>query len=391
MKTFMKKVMFLSLMLALTFTLAACTSKNKYYFYPNNLVSAFTSENYVDFWVWGENDKTKYEDLVTEMNNELLSLDNKFNIQDRGDGVVTDLMKVNNNSGIAPVKVDQEVIKVIKLAIEVSEETLIDGKAVYDVTISPVWKLWDFPNKTYSFIMDNRNEPPLQTDIDDVLPLVDYKKIEINEEESTVYLPVAGMGIDLGSIVKGYAADKMRDILVKYGITKAVINIGRNILLLGSSYDKDNDYQDKPFDVKIVTPYVSEFDPEEVRTFGYLKVTDETIVTSGTYEKYIKDTNGDEYHHILDPRTGFPFDNGVVSISVITKESIKGDAYSTALFSLGLEKGMELVNSIDGLETVWVVKNGYKYDVYISSGLEGNFEFNQNVEGLDYVYKGVYK
>ncbi|HOH18342.1 MAG TPA: FAD:protein FMN transferase, partial [Bacilli bacterium] len=96
------------------------------------------------------------------------------------------------------------------------------------------------------------------------------------------------------------------------------------------------------------------------------------------------------YHHILDPRTGFPINNGVISVTVICQESIVGDGFSTSLFTLGLEKGMEVVNALDYLEAVWVVEQGQKKAVYISKGLKDIFVFNEAVATLGYVYQGVY-
>ena len=393
MKIFTRKFGLVLVLTAVMMFLASCNSNDRYYKYSINLDPTFQSPNSVDFWVWNEDDKTKFEGLVIELNDELKRLDNIFNIQDRGDGVITDLMKVNSNAGIAPVLVDREIIDVLNMAIEVSDETLLDGVAVYDVTIAPVWQLWDFPNKSFVPMEGNYYDPPSKAKIEELLPLVDYNLIQIDEEASTVFLPIKGMGIDLGSIVKGYAADKLKTILINHGIKKAVIDVGRNILLLGNYFDRLDGFIDIPFSASIITPYVSIFHPkyDEIGTFGNLKIDDNTLVTSGSYEKYIKDEDDNEYHHILDPRTGYPFNHNVISISVVTEESIKGDAYSTALFSLGLEKGMELVESKEGLDAIWVVKNEDKYEVYISSGLEGNFEFNSKVEERDFVYKGVYK
>ncbi|HHX00153.1 MAG TPA: FAD:protein FMN transferase [Acholeplasmataceae bacterium] len=392
MKTFFRKVSLVVVIIA-GLLLSACTKASPYVRYSESLVSAFTTINRVDFWSEGKlTDKEKTE-LMTELNNTLRDLDKKFNIQDRGDGVITDLMKVNNNSGIAPVEVDEEVITVLKLAIEVAEKTEVDGVALYDVTIAPIWQLWDFANKTYVPMIGNFAEVPSREDIEDLLPLVDYKKVKIDEENKTIFLEEEGMALDLGSIVKGYAADKLRNVFIKYNIPKAVIDVGRNILVHGSFFDRDNDYQDIPFPASIVTPYVSSFDPnyDKIGFIGDLEIADKTLVTSGIYEKYIRDKAGNDYHHILDPRTGYPFDNEVVSISVITDESIKGDAYSTALLSLGLERGMALVEENMYLDTVWVVRNEDIYEVYISSGLEGNFVFNTNLEEFNYVYKGVYQ
>ncbi len=370
--------------------------KDKYEHHEFTLYSAFTSPNSVQIWALNETDETKFADLVTTMNKTLKDLDRKFNVQDRKDGVVTDLMRINQNAGISPVEVDQEVIDVIKLAIEIGEETIVNGVALYDVTISPVWQLWDFPNKPAK---NDLGFPvfydiPTQEEIDEVLQLVDYKKIIINEEYKTVFLPLEGMGIDLGSIVKGYAADKLKTNVLDYGIEKAIIDVGRNILLVGSFHDSEDITKAVPFKVGIATPYY-DFSSDETKgkksTFASFGSSDKTLVTSGSYEKYIMSKKGKEYHHILDPRTGYPFDNNVVSISVITDESIKGDGYSTALFSLGLKKGMELIKQKGNIEAVWVVKNGSFYDVYITEGLEESFIFNELVTSIGFRYKGVYR
>lgn len=381
---YIKKITGFALVFIMLLTLSACGSYARYQY---NLVGAFQTVSQVVFWEKKIfHTENAYDKVIQKLNDELTALDNKFNIQDRGDGIVTDLMKINNNAGIAPVIVDKEVIDVIKLAIEVVEETVVDGVALYDITIAPIWNLWDFPGKTYNQVLTY--DPPTEEQIQGLLELVNYKEIVINEEESTVFLKKKGMGIDLGSIVKGYAADKLKDILVEEGIKKAYVDIGRNILLIGSGMDEDTN--DAPFPVRVATPYISFLD-EKLKWFCELQLIDVTVVTSGTYEKYFKDDDGNEYHHLIDPRTGYPFANKVVSISVITKESIKGDAYSTALFSLGLEKGMKLVNSKENLDAVWVIKNNENYEVYISEGLEGKFELIESVKELNFVYKGVYK
>lgn len=392
MKMFWKKVLVVLVIIAGTL-LSACTKPTVYERHSVNLVGAFETINRVDFWSNGKLDKEEKKKIVDELNQTLTDLDKKFNVVDRGDGVLTDLMKVNINAGKQPVKVDDEIIFVLKKAIEVSNLTIVEGRALYDPTIAPVWQLWDFVNNLYVPFIDNRAKIPTQEEIESLLPLVDYSKITIDDEEKTVYLSKEGMSIDLGSIVKGYAADKLKTVFEKYGIEKAVIDVGRNILVHGSFFDAKNDYKDIPFLASIVTPFVSIFDPDydEVSYIGELLIADKTLVTSGTYEKYIKDYEGNDYHHILDPRTGYPFDNNVVSVSILTDESIKGDAYSTALLSLGLEKGMELVNKTPNLDAVWVVKNGDNYEVYISSGLDGNFEFNSKLQSRNYVYKGVYQ
>lgn len=384
----MKKIFIITILITSIFSLTACSSQKKYIKYSIQLEDAFNTVNSVDVFTLGTRSQKELLQLAKELDNTLINLDMLFNVQDRHDGKTTQLMKVNQMSGIEPVSVDEEVISVIKKAIEMSEKSLIDKVALFDPTIAPVWDLWNFIDNQYNPLFDNRSIIPKIEDINNALLLVDYKKIIIDDVKNTVFLPVSGMKIDLGAVVKGYAADKIKNHLIEKGYHKAVIDIGRNILTLGSYFDKE--LNDKPWNIAIQTPYVFDSEDENVY-FGTLKVTDMTLVTSGVYEKYILDEEGNKYHHILDPRTGLPFDNRVVSITVVTKKSIDGDAYSTTLFSLGLEKGMELINSTEGLDAVWVIDNNGINEVYISSGLEDNFQFNSSVENINYIYKGVYK
>lgn len=388
---FMKRSFLFLISIFLLSGLYACGNE-KYLVTTIPLENAFRVENMVKIF-----HKQKYEmnylvKLQEELNATLNELDNKFNVQDRGDGIVTDLMKINNNSGIKPVEVDQEVIDVIKIAIEMSEETKVNDVALFDVTIAPVWDLWDFPNKGFNEMDNNYFSPPKNEIIQTKLELVDYRLIKIDEDKNTVFLEKAGMKIDLGAIVKGYAADKLRDVLISHNIEKAIIDVGRNILALGNFYNPDT-LEDADWSILIITPNISAFDPDykNVSWLGELKYGEATFVTSGTYERYIKDYDEKEYHHILDPRTGYPFDNKVVSITIITDKSIMGDALSTSLFSLGLEKGMEYVNANSGIETIWVIKENENYEVYISSGLENNFVMNEKLNERNFVYKGVYK
>ena len=215
---------------------------------------------------------------------------------------------------------------------------------------------------------------------------MDYRKVVIDEVEKTVFLQIEGMKLDLGGIVKGYVADCLRTYLQQQGFYDAVIDIGKNIILMGK-------YQGKGWKTSLQTPYIERYSysqEEQMYYYGRLYLSDKTIVTSGVYEKYIMDKDQKEYHHILDPRTGFPFDNSVISVSVITDSSIDADGYSTTLLALGLEKGMELVNQTENLEVIYVIRNNDKYQVYISKGLLDQFEFNENVRSLGYEYKGVF-
>lgn len=313
----------------------------------------------------------------------LNDIDKVFNVQKRNDNYITEAMKINNAAGINPVKVSDNLIMVLKRAIYFSELSTVDGRALFDITIAPVWDRWNFIDNYYSFYNPITIDVP--TDLDKYLDLVDYKSIKIDDENKTVFLENENMKIDFGGIAKGYAADEIRSYLLDKNIKDAVIDVGKNIIVMGL-------YQNKEWTVSLQTPFYNELEhekEEKLYYYGKINLSDLSIVTSGTYEKYVMDNNGIMYHHILDPKTGFPIDNGVVSISVITNVSTDADGYSTTLFSLGLEKGMEIVNKTEGLEAIYVVKDNNNFQIYISKGLKNNFQFNEKVESLGFTYKGV--
>lgn len=324
----------------------------------------------------------KKNEIYNGVSNILNDIDDTFNIQTLR-GEETALMKINKNAGIAPVEVNAEVIQVLKVAIEIANDSVVDDTALFDPTIGVLWNLWNFVELAYSFPNFTIASIPEADDIEAARSLVDYKNIIIDEDSSTVYLKNKGMVIDLGGIVKGYAADKIKEYLISVDISRAVISVGGNILLLGGYLDSA--YNDIAWNVQLRTPFSEEYADDEYY-FGTVNTLEATVVTSGTYEKYLKDKDGNMYHHILDPRTGYPFNNNVVSCSVITDQSIKADGLSTMLFALGLEAGMAYVNQHQGLDVVYVVEEGNKYFVYTSSDVV--FTMNEKLLDKNYVFKG---
>ncbi|MDD3170702.1 MAG: FAD:protein FMN transferase [Bacilli bacterium] len=377
----MKKLLIVFSLIFIFLMLIGCDKDRTVY--SLNFPSYFNTANKVEIAATSK-DEGKIEDIYDDICFLLDQIDKMFNAQEREDGYQTEIMKINNSSGIAPVEVSYEVIYVLNEALKISELSEVDGIALFDPTIAPVWDQWNFIDNYYSIYDPIYVDVP--TNLEEYLPLVDYKNIVIDTFDQTVYLKEKGMKLDLGGIVKGYAADCVYTYLTEAGITSAVIDIGKNILLLGSYWEKD-------WTVFMQTPYIDEYNyskEEKKYYYGQLYLSNKTIVTSGIYEKYVMDKNGNRYHHILDPRTGFPFANEVVSVSVITTSSIEADGLSTTLFALGLEKGMKIVEETKGLDAIYVVKDNDNYNIYISSGLKDVFVFNQNVSELGYIYKGVF-
>ena len=174
------------------------------------------------------------------------------------------------------------------------------------------------------------------------------------------------MKLDLGAIAKGYAADEVRKIMDENNAVSAFVNLGGNVLVYGDKTDGSL------WNVGIQ-------DPRESRgsVAGSIEVADKTIVTSGNYERYFKE-DGKIYHHILNPDTGRPSRNNLLSVSIITKDSFDADVISTSAFILGLDKGMELINNMDNVEAIFITDN---LDVKTTPGLKGkvkilNSDFN---------------
>jgi thiamine biosynthesis lipoprotein len=197
---------------------------------------------------------------------------------------------------------------------------------------------------------------PEENELEEALSYVDYQKIQLDEAEQTVYLE-EGMAIDLGAIAKGYAADQVAAYLKDQGITKSIINLGGNVMLIGQ---KD---EDTLFKVGLQDPY-------DVRNkyFGIIEEADKTIVTSGVYERNFEE-DGVLYHHILSPEDGYPVRNNIGAVSVVAETSIDADALSTVLFAVGKEKGLELVETLEGVECIYIMEN---HEIFTSSGIDEN-------------------
>jgi len=249
---------------------------------------------------------------------------------------------VNKNAGIAPVRVGQELIEVLKEGRRVSE--LSEG--AFDVTIGPLSSLWGFD--------EEKKIVPSAEEIDEQRRLVDYRKLKIDETASTIYLEEKGMMIDVGGVAKGYALKKAMKVFEDSGIKDVIINAGGNLNLRGGK-------KGKSWKIGIQDAR------DEKNLLGVLNITETSVSTSGDYQRFfIKD--GVRYHHILDPKTGFPA-KGLVSVTVVGRNEAMTDAMSTAVFVLGLEKGADLMKRV-GAEGIIVRDDG---KITVSDGLKDKF------------------
>jgi thiamine biosynthesis lipoprotein len=253
----------------------------------------------------------------------------------------SEISYVNKNAGVKPVKVSQETYDIVKKALFVSDNT--DG--TFDITIGPVVKLWDFKNKRL----------PDAKELKEKLKTVGYKNIILNEKDRTIFIKKKGVQIDLGGIIKGFAADKIVLFLKNRGIKAGIIAVGGDIKTFGMRPDG------KPWTIGIQNPRQTSKDDEII---GIVKLGPEmAISTSGDYEKYFL-LNGKRYHHLLDPKTGYP-SNKNRSVTIISHESALSDAFATAIFLIDAEKGIKILKSL-GLEGIIIDKDG---KIFITDGI----------------------
>lgn len=267
----------------------------------------------------------------------------------------SDIYKINANAGIEPVKVAPETFELIEKALHYSEET--GGR--FDITIGAVNDLWRIGQADARI--------PSQEEIDQALPLIDYQKVELNKEDQTVYLKEKGMKIEVGGISKGYIGSGIAKLFSEAGITTAIINLGGNVIVMGTSPSNETGWN------------VGVQDPDQVRgtVVGTQRMTNYTIITSGIYERYLE-VDGVKYHHILDPKTGYPLENEISGVTVFSPNSVDGDALSTSLFLFGIEDGLRYVNEQEGVEAVFIDKN---HKVFLSNGLKETFKLtNEDYE-----------
>jgi len=258
----------------------------------------------------------------------------------------SDISKISRMAGLGMQVVHKDTFNLIKKAIEFG--ALSNG--AFDITMRPMIELWGI-NKKENYI-------PSNVEIQETLKLVNYKDILLDEKKCSVALKNSGQSIDLGGIAKGYAADEVKRILLENGITSAIINLGGNVVTIGEKLPGQE------WTVGIQNPLspTGEY-------LGVLSATNKTIVTSGSNEQFfIRD--GVRYHHILDPRTGCPVQNELLSATAICSSSTDADAITTAIFILGPEESIEFLTQLE-VESIFVTK---ELSIMVSNGLVGNFK-----------------
>lgn len=334
-----------SLSLLTVFFLGACGSKGRSLNQQPYSEQQFLMGTYVRVQIY-DNDK---ENVLKKAFDCVKDLADKITVSEPG----SEIDKVNENAGIKATELSEDVYPLVKKAYEYSEQY----ENGFDMSIGPITKMWHIG-------FDDARKPD-QSEIDEALPLVDHKNIELNDDKQSIFLKKKGMELDLGAIAKGYITDEVVKLLEENGVTTAIVDLGGNVYVLGDSPKEGK----KDWKVGIQ-------DPNQARNtvVGSVTSRNQSLVTSGIYERNLT-VNGETFHHLFNPKTGYPFDNKIAGVSIISEKSIDGDGLSTSIFSMGLKEGLEHIEGLEGVEAIFVTLDN---KIYISSGLEGNFELNKD-------------
>ncbi len=264
----------------------------------------------------------------------------------------SDISRVNESAGFTSKRVSHETYEVLAKSVEYSRRY----PGCFDVTIEPLVNLWKQAKETFA--------PPSQSAIEQTLSLVDYRDLALNPWELTAGLANIGESVDLGGIGKGFAGDKILEVYKAYGITSAYSNLGGNVVTLGTKPDGS------PWHIGIQHPR------EEIQLIGMVAVENQSVVTSGDYQRYFLDGQGKHYHHILDPKTGYPAESGLISVTIVAVPSVAADALSTIIFVAGMEKGIEILKGVPGTDAILVDS---ELRVFVTQGLKDRFEAAKGV------------
>ena len=250
------------------------------------------------------------------------------------------------------VAVSDEAAQLVSDALSFAADT----NGAFDPAIGALSSLWN--------ISENPRVPS-EDEIAAALPLVNFRDVTV--DGSTVTLNKSGIQLDLGGIGKGYAADLAVQIYKKYGISNAILNLGGNVYVYGDKED-GSDYR-----IGLRDPLGSENDYAAI-----IPAKNTSVVTSGVYERFFE-SGGKTYHHLLDPKTGYPADNGLLAVTVVCERSTEADALSTALFVMGLKDGLTYAENAQGVEAVFFTDD---QGIYVTSGLEDIIEITNEAYTL---------
>lgn len=323
------------LIILIIFSLAACSGNEKKRYEAQFMFLFDTTSQIIGY----SESKEKFSDHVQLIHDELEEYNKLFDIYNDYEGI-NNIKTINDNAGIAPVKVDQRIIELLDFSKDAYSKT--DGKV--NVAFGAVLKIWHDYRTVGTEDAEKAELPPVEylieannhTDINDVI---------IDREASTVFLRDPEMSLDVGAIAKGYSVEQVSKTAVEHGFDSGLISVGGNVRTIGYKGD------DKGlWNVGIQNPDRGQPD------LYYVSLTDKSLVTSGNYIRYYT-VDGKKYHHIINPETLFPTEY-YDAVTIICRDSGVADALSTAVFNMPFEQGKELIESLPETEAVWIFPDG---------------------------------
>ena len=301
----------------------------------------FAMDTYMTLTAYGKNAKKALDEAVDEINNieQLVST-----------GIDSSEVSQINKNGKGSVS--ETTGYLIKRSKEIYDST----NGVFDITIYPIMQAWGFPTENYRV--------PGKKELKKLRGLMGADHVLYDEKKQEVTLNKEGMKIDLGGIAKGYTSSKVMDIFKENGISSAVISLGGNVQTLNGKPD-GSDWR------------VAVENPADTGSYiGVLSIKDKAVITSGGYERYFKQ-DGKTYHHIIDPATGYPADNGLISVTIVSDDGTLADGLSTSLFIMGEEKAAQFwKENSEKFETIMETADG---KLYVTEGIGDSLTTDMDV------------
>lgn len=287
---------------------------------------------------------TIYDSQNTQLLEECMAICDRYELLFSRTNPESELYRLNHrelDSLNGTYNLSSDTAALIEKGLEYSR--LSDG--AFDITVAPLSDLWNFTSSS--------PKAPDAGRLQSVLPLVDYKNIELRGQSFRFLQDKTAL--DLGAVAKGFIADEIKAYLTSQGVNSAMINLGGNVLCVGNKPDG------AAFKIGIQKPFA-----DRNETIATMEITDKSVVSSGIYERFFEE-NQRLYHHLLNPKTGYPYNNGLISVTIISDLSVDGDGLSTACFALGLEKGMALIESLPQTDAIFITED---YEMHYSKDFE---------------------
>lgn len=305
----------------------------------------FAMDTYMTVTAYG----AKAQEAVDEAEAEIQRLDELLSTGNEE----SEIVQLNQNKSAT---LSEDAGYLVERALELNKET--DG--AFDIAIYPVMEAWGFPTQNY--------QVPTADTLESLLKLADASQIIYDENSRKISFDREGMKIDLGGIAKGYTSSRIMDIYKENNISSGLVNLGGNVQALGT----------KPDGSKWRVAVQSPDDTEDY--LGILSVEDKAVITSGGYERYFEQ-DGKTYHHIINPKTGYPAENGLTSVTVVSEDGTLADGLSTSLFIMGKEEAIEFWKAhSEEFDIIMLTDEG---KLYVTEGIQDDFSTEMEMEIIE--------